>query len=127
MTKSRVCVSTNVFASRKMESLSVEARLAYIYACSETNLIGEIGRRQNVTCTVKGGERAFQELVDSGFIIEAFDEYGPRYFVAHHFVNNGLANSQQKDAAERLYADVYDMVRLPGGDEPTFKGAYVPA
>jgi len=128
MTKSRFCISSDVFFSSHMESLSEKARLLYCCACAESDLIGEIKHPRCVTACLQGGEKAFNELVGAGFIVAVDDGCGMRYFIKHHFLSNTLKNKRQKEAASSLYEQrPYGMeldFDLDEGGLPRFRGAW---
>lgn len=121
MSKTRTTVAYRVFCSEAMDELSHDAPLLYLNYCFESNLIGEIARPKVLARGLGFDNSALDSLISAGFVLAVDDVTGTRYFIRHHFINNGLANASQKNGAIALMDEASHLIEFEG--EP-FKSAY---
>lgn len=121
MSKTRTTIAYRVFCSEAMDELSHDVPLLYLNYCFESNLIGEIARPKVLARGLGFDDAALESLVDAGFVLAVDDVVGTRYFIRHHFINNGLANASQKSGAAALMDEASHLIEFEG--EP-YKSAY---
>lgn len=90
MAKQKVMISADVFASDEFLDMSADAQSLYPQLLLGTDGLGCINGPLKIARSCGAGEGAFDELLESGFVLKVESDFDSAFVVAHYWTQNNL-------------------------------------
>lgn len=90
MAKQKVMISADVFASDEFLDMSADAQSLYPQLLLGTDGLGCINGPLKIARSCGAGEEAFDELLESGFVLKVESDFDSAFVVAHYWTQNNL-------------------------------------